>query len=136
MLLGVTMAVGRLVCARLVAKVGVKAMFAACGLVSAFSIGLAALPVSTFFTVFWLTVLGLAITVSYPTIVAYAGDRFPDATASMYALLNGATHVGGVAGPALIGVAADAVGLRPAMGVVALAPLFLLLSLRRTFTRE
>ena len=135
MLLAVTMAVGRLFCAVVVRRVGVVAVFTASALVSALSIGLAALPVSTLFTVVWLTVLGLAITVSYPTVVAYAGDRFPAANASMFALLNATAHIGGVMGPAIIGVTADAVGLRPAMGAVAVAPLLLLLSLRRTFNR-
>ena len=44
------------------------------------------------------------------------GDRFPGATPSMYALLNGAAHVGGVAGPALIGAVAEAVGPAPGDG--------------------
>ena len=134
-LLGTTMAAGRLGCARMVARVGVPAVLTACCLLSAASILLAALPVGTSFTVFWLTVLGLAITVSYPTAVACAGDRFPGATPSMYALLNGAAHVGGVAGPALIGAVAEAVGLRPAMGVVALAPLCLLFAVKRALKR-
>ena len=134
-LLGTTMAAGRLACARIVARVGVSAVLTACCLLSAASILLAALPVGTFFTVFWLTVLGLAITVSYPTAVACAGDRFPGATPSMYALLNGAAHVGGVAGPAVIGAVAEAMGLRSAMGVVALAPLCLLFAVRQALKR-
>ena len=55
---------------------------------------------------------------------------------SMFSLLNGAGIAGAVAGPAIIGFAADAFGLRLAMGTLALAPLLFLFSLSRTFDRN
>ena len=133
--LGLTMAMGRFVCASVASKIGMKNVFTMCGLGSAISIGMAALPVGTYFTVFWLMVLGLMITVSFPTIVAYASDHFPTANTSMFALLNAAAVAGGIVGPSIIGITADVFGLRQSMGMVALAPLLLLFSLRRTVYR-
>ena len=125
------MAAGRLAAPAIVRRMGVKFIFIASSSLSAVSILLAALPVGTVFTVFWLTVLGVAISVNYPTLLAYAADRFPRANASMFAILNGAAIGGCIAGPASIGLAAEVFGLRPAMGLLAIAPIALLIGLWR-----
>ena len=117
------LSVGRIVVFSLVHKWGTKPYFAVAGLVCVLSLLLAALPVGTLFTVFWLGVLGLGISGVYPTLLGYAGDLFPRAGSSIFILMNSAAIFGGVAGPLGIGVAADAFGLRSAMGLLAVAPL-------------
>ncbi len=129
LLFGTTMAVGRLAVSALVPRWGVERFFTVGGLTCAASLVLAALPVGTAFTVFWLMVLGLGISGSFPTLLGHAGDRFPQAGASMFAVLSGASLFGGVIAPMSIGLAADAFGLRPAMGLLAAAPLLLVVSL-------
>ena len=123
LLFAVALSVGRVVVFSLVHKWGAKPYFAVAGLVCVLSLLLAALPVGTLFTVFWLGVLGLGISGVYPTLLGYAGDLFPRAGSSMFILINSAAIFGGVAGPLGIGVAADAFGLRSAMGLLAVAPL-------------
>ena len=47
----------------------------------------------------------------------------------MFALLNGASVFGGVVGPISVGLVADVLGLRLAIGLLAIAPVFWLGSL-------
>ena len=51
------------------------------------------------------------------------------AGAPMFALLNGASVFGGVVGPISVGLVADVLGLRLAIGLLAIAPVFWLGSL-------
>ena len=105
------------------------------GAVCAGSLLLASLSASTAATVFWLTVLGFGAASLWPTILGSAGDRFPQAGAVMFGLLAAAGNFGGVVGPVTVGLAADALGLRAGMGLLAVAPLAataaMLLLLRR-----
>lgn len=129
LLFAATMAAGRLSVLVLVRRWGVQRFFVAAGLLCVCSLLLAALPVGTGFSVFWLAVLGLGLAGIYPTMLGYTGDRFPRAGPPMFALLNGANILGGVIGPVSVGLAADAAGLRPAMGLLAFAPLIFVVSL-------
>ena len=132
-----TMVVGRLAATVMVRRIGVKQVFVASGLVSALSVVLAALPIGTFFTLFWLTLLGLGVSGIFPTVLGYAGDRFPRANASLFAVLNSSAILGSVIAPAGVGLAADLVGLRPAMALLAIAPLcFLAAVLRLMHTHQ
>ena len=123
LLFGVVMAAGRFSVSTLVRRLGTRFIFAAGGALCMVSLPLAALPVGTAFTVFWLAALGLGISGIFPAMLGCAGDRFPRGSASMYAVLVCAAILGCVAGPMSIGLAADALGLRPAMGLLAITPL-------------
>ena len=59
-----------------------------------------------------------------PTAFASGGDRFPQAGATMYSLLVSSAMFGGAVAPAIIGVVADAAGLRMGMAALAVAPVF------------
>ena len=58
-------------------------------------------------SVFWLTVFGFGVSAFWPTIMACAGDRYPQAGASMYSLLAAAGCFGGAVGPMTVGLTAD-----------------------------
>ena len=123
LLFAVALSVGRIAVFSLLHKWGVKPYFWVAGLVCVGSLLLAALPLGALSTTFWLAVLGLGISGVYPTLLGYAGDLFPRAGSAIFILMNSTAILGGVAGPLSIGLAADAFGLRPAMGLLALAPL-------------
>jgi fucose permease len=119
---GLTLAVGRLGVSAIIHRIGARRMFALGGLLCMLSLVMAALAASTGGTVFWLTALGLGVAGFWPTIVGCAGDRFPQAGASMFSLLAATGNFGGVVGPMLIGLLADGLGLRTAMALLAIAP--------------
>ena len=126
-----TMVCGRLTVPALVRRWGVKWIFVGGGLLSAISVAMAALPWGIYSTVFWLTLLGLAVSGLFPTAVGYAGDRFPTANASLFAVINSSAILGSVAAPAAVGVVADYLGLRPALASLALAALAFIVIISR-----
>ena len=69
-----------------------------------------------------------------PTVLAVAGDRFPQAGASMFSVLSAAGALGCAVAPAAIGWIAKACGsLAPALAALAVAPaIILVMSLRVT----
>ncbi len=69
---------------------------------------------------------GVAVSLVSPTLLGHAGDRFPAEGASMFALINSAGNFGGVAGPLLFGVAADAIGQVRTLRLTAALPLIAL----------
>ncbi len=119
---GATMALGRLLNSWLSHHIQPKRFFLIGGLVCIISLLLAAIPAPVFFTVGCLAVLGLGISGFWPTILACAGDCFPNAGASMYSTLAALGNFGGVAGPLMIGLVADRWSLRAGMAFLALAP--------------
>ena len=125
------MVCGRLTVPALVRRWGVRSVFFGGGLLSAISVVMAALPWGIYSTVFWLTLLGLAVSGLFPTVVGYAGDRFPAANTSLFAVINSSAILGSVAAPALVGLAADYLGLRPAMASLAVAALLFLAIMSR-----
>ena len=128
---GLLMACGRFGASALVNRVGPKTVFLGFGLVSSVSLVLAAVFVDPMLTIFFLCVLGLGVSAAFPTIVGFAGDYFPQGGASMYALLAAASTFGGVVGPMGIGLAADGIGIRHAMVVLAVVPLMAMALLLR-----
>ena len=129
LLFGVTMAVGRLSASAMVQRLGTRRLLMAGGALCAVSLLLAAVPVSTAFTIFWLTVLGFGVAGFWPTILGVAGDRFPQAGASLYSLLSAVGSLGCTAAPMAIGLAGDALGLRAGMALLAAAPLAAMLAM-------
>jgi fucose permease len=79
----------------------------------------------------FLAVSGLGVAALWPTTLALAGDRFPQAGASMFALLPAMGNLGGVTGPLVIGCVAEVASLRAGMAVLAAAPLLIILLVRR-----
>ena len=124
---GATMALGRFSISLVARKMGVRRLFLTASLLCAVSLFLAALAVTTFFSILWLGVLAFSVAIFWPTILARAGDRFPEAGASMFSLLSAFGAFGGVVGPLAIGFIAEAYDLRVAMAALAVAPLVVLL---------
>jgi len=136
MFFGATMAVGRLGASALVHRLGVKRLFAAEGILCSASLLLAAMPVGAWFSLCWLTVLGFCVACFWPTALAWAGDQFPRAGASMFSLLSAAGAFGGVAAPVAIGVIADRLSLNVAIALLAAAPLLALALVSRLPTGD
>jgi DHA1 family bicyclomycin/chloramphenicol resistance-like MFS transporter len=70
----------------------------------------------------WLAVLpfvvGCAIALAVPTMLALAGDRYPGHSGALFGLLLTLLQVGGIALPAAIGFIADRAGLRPGLSLL------------------
>jgi fucose permease len=70
----------------------------------------------------WLAVMpfiiGTAIALVVPTMLALAGDRYPGNTGALFGLLLTLLQIGGIALPAAIGFISDRAGLRPGLSVV------------------
>jgi len=71
----------------------------------------------------WLAVMpfliGCAIALVVPTMLAHAGDRYPGNMSTLFGLLLTLLQVGGIALPAAIGVISDRAGLRPGVSLIA-----------------
>jgi fucose permease len=70
----------------------------------------------------WLAVMpfvvGIAIALVVPTMLALAGDRYPGSPGALFGLLLTLLQVGGIALPAAIGFIADRAGLRPGLAII------------------
>jgi fucose permease len=86
----------------------------------------------------WLAILpfvvGVAIALVVPTMLALSGDRYPGSPGALFGLLLTLLQIGGIALPAAIGFIADRAGLRAGLYIVAVSSLcvaaFVSLSLR------
>ena len=71
----------------------------------------------------WLAVMpfliGCAVALVVPTMLAHAGDRYPGNMSALFGLLLTLLQVGGIALPAAIGVISDRAGLRPGVSLIA-----------------
>ncbi len=70
-----------------------------------------------------LVFLGLAVACIWPTVMAYTADRVPRAGATVFSLLGAAGNAGGALSPAVIGLVAQAHGLRLGLVAAAVFPL-------------
>ena len=131
LLFALTMIAGRLVAPVVVERLGRRLFFVAGSALCAASMLLAAAPVGTAFTVCWLVVLGFAVAGFVPTILAWAGDWFCQAGASMYSLLLASGCFGAAIGPMAIGLAAGHLGLAGGMATLAVVPLILVVLMMR-----
>ena len=121
-LFGVTMGLARLFVTALVHKLGARRLIILCGVLSTACLLLAAYAENPWITVMWLSLLGFAVAPLWPTILACAGDRFPRAGATMYTVLGAAGAFGGLLGPVVFGLIAEASNLNVAMAALAAAP--------------
>ena len=136
LLFGLTNALGRLLTSAIVVRWGSRTVFGFGGVLCALSLLMAALPMGTAFTIFWLSVLGFGVAGFWPTILGCAGDRYAQAGASMFSLLTAAGILGGAVGPMAIGLVAETYGLRVAMALLAVAPVTVLCLLLRLSSRH
>jgi len=138
LLLGLMMAVGRLGNSWLARRAPPQRLIAAGATLSVMSLVLAALPAGTSFTIGCLGMLGLSVSGMWPSLLSLAGNRFPEAGASMYSLLSTSGNLGGLVGPLAIGLVAQGSGLRVGMATLALAPamVLVLLAIDRRTRRE
>lgn len=82
----------------------------------------------------WLAVMpfvvGCAIALVVPTMLALAGDRYPGNMSALFGLLLTLLQVGGIALPTAIGFIADRAGLRAGVSLIAFSCLFVALLVR------
>ncbi|MFB3890384.1 MAG: sugar MFS transporter [Phycisphaerae bacterium] len=123
MAFGAIMAVGRFSSTAIVHRIGPRLLFVLGGAVCVAGLLLAALPLGAFNTILWLSVVGFGVAGFWPTVLGCAGDRFPQAGASMYSVLSAVGNFGGVVGPMAIGLAAKSFGLQAGVALLAVAPL-------------
>jgi len=126
LLLGAMMTLGRLVNSALSRRIDARRLVVAGGLLSLVCLLLASLPVPTLLTLVFLGLLGWGVSGLWPTTLSLAGDRFPQAGASMYSLLHASGNMGGLVGPLTIGLIAQHSGLRLGMAALSVAPLLIL----------
>ena len=131
MLFAMTMIGGRLIAPVIVERLGRKLFFVVGSGLCAASLLLAAAPVGTVFTVFWLCVLGFSVAGFVPTILAWAGDSFSQAGASMYSLLLALGCSGSAIGPIVIGLVAEHLGLAGGIAMLAVVPAILIVLMMR-----
>jgi len=125
MFFAISMAAGRFTTSALVRRLGPKCVLVCSGAICVASLLLAA-NADKIMTIVWLSILGFGVASMWPTILACAGNRFPQGGASMYSLLSAMGNLGGTAGPITIGSLADYSNIRVAMAVLAAAPLALI----------
>ena len=62
---------------------------------------------------------GVAIAIAVPTALALGGERYPQNAGTLFGLLLTVGQAGAMAFPAIIGITAEAAGVRAAMSVIA-----------------
>jgi fucose permease len=75
-------------------------------------------------------VIGCAIALVVPTMLAHAGDRYPGNMSALFGLLLTLLQVGGIALPAAIGFISDRAGLRPGVSLIVFSCLCVALFVR------
>jgi fucose permease len=83
----------------------------------------AALPIGSIGRIVAIAGVGLAVAAMWPTLLALAGDRFPQAGASMFAILAAGGATGCALAPAAIGVIGERSSLAVAIATTAACPL-------------
>jgi len=122
----VAMTIGRIAIGSFGRRINPFRMLAWAGGVSAALYLVSALVPWQVFALTTCVLLGFAVCCVWPTILAIAGDRFPDAGASMFGALAAVGTVGATVMPWLIGWVAHHGSLHWGIGVTAIAPVLLL----------
>jgi len=121
LLFGAAMTSGRLLNSAAPRRFGAQRLFALGATLCTARLLLAAVPAPAAFTTGCLAVLGMAVSGLWPNTLALAGDRFPQAGASMYAVLHAAGNMDG-SGPVFVGLVGAGLHLRAGIGFLAGAP--------------
>jgi fucose permease len=81
-------------------------------------------------------VLGCAIALAVPTMLALAGDRYPGNMSALFGLLLTLLQVGGIALPSAIGLISDRGGLRLGVSLIAFSCLLVALLVRGSMHKD
>jgi fucose permease len=131
LLFGGLMGLGRFLTSVMETRLGLPRLIAGSAVLSAAAFAVAALPVGAIPAAAALGIGGFGLACFWPSVLAIAGNRFPQGGASMFAVLSAAGGLGCFIAPWLIGWTADRTGSLPlAMGLLALCPLGILAALR------
>lgn len=124
---GSLMALGRFLTAALAGRIGVRRLLQAGAGFSCLCLAAVGLPLPPLAQAACLCLTGLAVSCFWPTLMAAAGDRFPQAGASMFSVLSFVGSAGCAAVPVVVGYVGERVGsLAPALAGLAILPAILL----------
>jgi len=127
LLFGILMAVSRFLTSALAGRLGTRWLLALSAGLCTVCLAATALPLGGAFHIVCLGLVGFGVACFWPTLLAVAGDRFPQTGASMFSVLSAAGALGCAVGPAAIGWIAEACdSLTPAMVALAGAPMIIL----------
>lgn len=137
-LFGSLMAAGRFMASAMETRLGVRRLLAGAAVACMVCLAAVALPFGTVYRVVCLGIVGFSVACLWPTLLAVAGDRFPQAGASMFSVLSAVGAIGCAAAPVALGCLGSLFGsLAPAMAALALAPaLILIVSFRLRGSRR
>ncbi|MDP9479053.1 MAG: MFS transporter [Actinomycetota bacterium] len=131
------MALGRLATGWTVGRLGNRHTLLGAGLLVAFGMALALATTSPSLVIVGFLVVGLALAAIAPLAFSVAGDLVPQRAASAISVVTTFGYGGFLLGPPLVGGLAEVVGLRMALGLIAVAGLCVfVLSLRLGEDRE
>ena len=135
-LFGSLMAAGRFGASTVESRIGVHRLLTVATTVCMVCMIAVALPLGMAWRIGCLGVVGFSVACLWPTLLAVAGDRFPQAGASMFSVLSGVGAMGCAAAPIALGYMGNAFGsLAPAMAALALAPALILVASFRLRSR-
>jgi MFS family permease len=128
-LFGSLMAAGRFMASAMENRIGVRRLLAVAAAACMVCLAAVALPFAAVYRVVCLGIVGFSVACLWPTLLAVAGDRFPQAGASMFSVLSAVGGVGCAAAPVALGCLGNVFGsLAPAMVALALAPALILVA--------
>jgi fucose permease len=111
----VTMTLGRAVGDRLIHRFGVVAVIRVCGLIATVGIGLALATPAPAVAIAGFTAFGAGLSIVVPQVFAAGGRADPFRPGSGLARVVGLGYAGMAAGPAVIGLVANSIGLHLAL---------------------
>lgn len=124
---GSLMAAGRFLAAAFAGRVGVQRLLRVSAAFSGLCLAAVAAPLPPAARAACLCLVGLGVACFWPTLMAAAGDRFPQGGASMFSVLSLAGSAGCAAVPVVVGFLGERFGsLAPALACLALLPALLL----------
>ena len=124
---GTLMATGRFLTATFAGRVGVRGLLRGSAAFSGLCLAAVGLPLPPLAQAACLCLVGLGVACFWPTLMAAAGDRFPQAGASMFSVLSFVGSTGCAAVPVVVGYVGERFGsLAPALAGLALLPALLL----------
>jgi len=126
---GILMGTGRFLTSALSGRLGTRWLLVLSAGLCTVCLASMALPLGAVYQIGCLSLVGFGVACFWPTLLAVAGDRFPQAGASMFSVLSAAGAFGCAAAPVAIGWIANACdSLAPAMIALAVAPAVILVA--------
>ncbi len=128
-LFGILMATGRFLTSARAGRWGIRPLLLITSSLCIICLAATALPLGVAYRTACVALVGLGVACMWPTLLAAAGDRFPDAGASMFSSLSAAGSLGCAAAPAVVGWVGQVSGSLPlAMASLTIAPVVILLA--------